>query len=424
MAGERSFSLGIVRQFYSLGIRILGGAIALAALWDPKAREWRRGRKGILTRMAERINPQDYNIWLHSASLGEFEQGRPIIEELKNKYPGAKILVTFFSPSGYEIRKDYKGADYVFYLPADTPRNVRRFIKIVNPRIAIFVKYEFWVNYLLALKKHGTRTFIISAIFRPGQRFFKPWGGLFRAALRSFEHIFVQNTESKELLHTIGIDNVTIAGDTRFDRVWDIAAQGRCIEAVERFTGGERAFIAGSTWPPDEELLLRLLNENKGMKFIIAPHEIDRARIERFVAGCEHGAVCYTEVTEQTDLATPQVMIIDTIGILSAVYRYGKLAYIGGGFGVGIHNTLEATTFGLPIAFGPNYRKFAEARALVERGGAVSIDSYESLKEWFGRMTSDPAALERSSQACKTYTEENRGATGRILDIIVANQGD
>lgn len=299
---------------------------------------------------------------MHVASLGEFEQGRPIIEKIRLEHPRYKILLTFFSPSGYEIRKDYPGADYIFYLPIDTPRNARRFLDIVRPEIAIFVKYEFWINLLTGLRRRGIRTYIVSAIFRRNSVFFRQWGGLWRQALETFDTLFVQNEESRILLGKLGFDNVVVAGDTRFDRVAQIAANAKRIELVERFRGGERLFVAGSTWGPDEELLIELMNANPGIKFVVAPHEMDESRIARLIGETRGGAVRYTRCTDSTVLDDKQLLILDTVGILASVYGYATWAYIGGGFGVGIHNTLEAATFGLPVAFGPNYAKFKEAR--------------------------------------------------------------
>lgn len=395
----------------SLGLR-------LGASFNKKLRLGSEGRRDIFHRLGAAIDPGKPLAWFHAASLGEFEQGRPVIEAFRQKCPEHKILVTFFSPSGYEIRKNYQGADYIFYLPIDTPRNARKFIKTVDPDIAVFIKYEFWINYLLALKRNGTKTFIISAIFRPSQPFFKWYGGLMRRALGAFTHIFVQDTASKELLESIMPGRVSVAGDTRFDRVYDIAHTAKAIPSIETFAGNAHVVVAGSTWPPDELLLLRLINDNKNVKFIIAPHEIEPARIERISEHIEESVLRYTQLTEQSDLAGAQVLFIDTIGILSSVYRYGRLAYIGGGFGVGIHNILEAATFGLPLAFGPNYLKFKEARDLIGLGGAVSVGDSDGLQQWFRSMETDPQAFERSHKTCLEYVEAQRGATGLILSEI------
>ncbi|MBQ4278596.1 MAG: 3-deoxy-D-manno-octulosonic acid transferase [Rikenellaceae bacterium] len=405
---------------YDLGIYAMQAGIALAALFNPKARLWRQGRRDIFRRLADTVGRDDGRpvAWFHAASLGEFEQGRPVIEELRRRRPGYKILVTFFSPSGYEIRKNYSGADYIFYLPADTPRNARRFMRIVRPELAFFVKYEFWLNYLAALRRSDCRTFIISAIFRADSVFFKWYGGAFRRALHTFERLFVQNAESQALLRTIGVTNVSVAGDTRFDRVCEIASATRELDLVHAFAGDSRVVVCGSTWPPDEELLLRLIGDFPALKFIVAPHEIVPSRIERLIARSPRRAVRYTQLASPADLAGAEVLVVDTIGILSSVYRYGTYAYIGGGFGVGIHNILEAATFGLPLAFGPNYHRFKEACDLVAMGGAASIDAYEPLRAWLGGLEADAALRARASRVCADYVADNRGATATILGAL------
>ena len=343
---------------YNLGLVLYVWAIALASPWHRKAKLWIDGRKGLFRRMKESIDPSARIIWIHAASLGEFEQGRPLIEKIRKEHPEYKILLTFFSPSGYEIRKNYDQADYIFYLPIDTPRKARRFLDIAHPEIAIFVKYEFWINLLTELRRRSIRSYIVSAIFRRNSIFFRPYGGMWRQALESFDVMFVQNV---------------VAGDTRFDRVAEIAAAAKKIDLIERFKGGTRLLIAGSTWGPDEDLLIRLINDNPSVKFIVAPHEMDESRINRLLAETLGGAVRYTQCTAETSFDGKQLLVLDTVGILSSAYGYAEWGYIGGGFGVGIHNTLEAATFGLPIAFGPNYEKFKEARDLVTLGAATSI---------------------------------------------------
>ena len=407
---------------YNIGIYIYVKCIALASLWYPKARQWRNGRRNLLERMAEAVQPSDRIVWLHAASLGEFEQGRPVIELIREKYPQYKILLTFFSPSGYEIRKNYHGADYVFYLPADTPSSVRRFLDTVHPEIAIFVKYEFWLNMLAELRRRNVRTYIISAIFRRDSVFFRWYGSLWRKALRSFDTLFVQNRESAELLAGIGIDNVKVAGDTRFDRVAKIAREAGKIELLDRFCGSERVFIAGSTWQPDEEILLQLINENPSVKFIVAPHEMEESRIETLCANVRGGAARYTKCTPQTSFDAVQVLVLDTVGLLASAYGYASWGYIGGGFGVGIHNTLEAAAFGLPIAFGPNYQKFKEARDLVSLEAAVSIIDYPQLKRWFEPLRDDAELLSRVSRKAREYTADNQGATDIIIGTIFDRQ--
>lgn len=403
---------------YNFGLALYAWVVRLAAPRHPKARLFTEGRKDLFRRMAEKIDPAARIVWIHVASLGEFEQGRPIIEEIRRAYPEYKILLTFFSPSGYEIRKDYKGVDYIFYLPVDTPRNARRFLDAAHPEIAIFVKYEFWLNLLSELRRRKIRTYIVSAIFRRKSVFFSFYGGMWRQALETFDTLFVQNDESKKLLSEIGFDNVIVAGDTRFDRVAEIAAAAKHIDIVERFKGDERLFVAGSTWGPDEELLIRLMNENPEVKFLIAPHEMDEGRIAHLIQETKGGALRYSQCTPSTGYRTRQLLILDTMGMLSSVYGYATWSYIGGGFGVGIHNTLEAATFGLPIAFGPNYQKFKEARDLVTLGAAKPVLNYEELRTWFTPLRDNEEYLQKTSRISKDYTTRHQGATGIVVRTI------
>ncbi len=403
---------------YNICILLYAQIIKIVALWNNKAKQWVEGRRGIFERMAHTIDKSDKILWLHVASLGEFEQGRPIIEQVRKEHPEYKILLTFFSPSGYEIRKNYEGADYIFYLPIDTPRNVKRFLDIAHPEIAIFVKYEFWLNYLYELKARNIRTFVISAIFRQGSVFFKWYGSRWRQALDSYEQIFVQNEESKELLNKIGFDNIIIAGDTRFDRVAAIAQAAKNIDIIERFKAERRLFVAGSTWGPDEDILQELINDNTQIKFVIAPHEMNEARINKIIEATKGGAIRYTQCNAQTSFDNTQVLILDTVGILSSVYGYASWSYIGGGFGVGIHNTLEAATFALPIAFGPNYQKFKEARDMVALGVATKVENAEDLQKWFAPLRDDEDKLQKVSIAAKDYTTKNQGATSLIMKIV------
>ena len=404
--------------FYNLGLILYAWAVRLAALRHKKARLWIDGRRDLFRRMRETIDPEARIIWIHVASLGEFEQGRPIIENLRRTHPEYKILLTFFSPSGYEIRKDYKGADYLFYLPLDPSRNARRFLDIAHPEIAIFVKYEYWLNLLRELRRRKVRTYIVSAIFRRNSIFFRPYGGWWRQALETFDVLFVQNEESKELLATLGFDNVLVAGDTRFDRVAEITRTAKRIDIIDRFKGDSRLFVAGSTWGPDEELLIRLINDNPEVKFIIAPHEMDEGRIARIIGEVRGGTLRYTQCTSRTGYGSRQVLILDTVGILASVYSYATWSYIGGGFGVGIHNTLEAATFGLPVAFGPNYEKFKEARDLVTLGAARSVSDYAQLREWFTPLRDNEVFLQKTSRIAKDYTTRHQGATSIIIKTI------
>ena len=407
---------------YDIGVALYARAVAFVALWNKKAKQFTEGRKNIFERMAQAISADDRVVWMHVASLGEFEQGRPILEEIRSKYPDRKILLTFFSPSGYEIRKNYAGADYIFYLPVDTPSNVTRFLDIAHPELAVFVKYEFWVNYLDELKRRGIRSYLVSAIFRPNSVFFRTYGTMWREALDAFEQMFVQNEESRELLHSIGFDNAIVAGDTRFDRVASIAKAAKPVEMVAAFKGDSKLFVAGSTWGPDEDILLPLINANPDIRFVIAPHEMEESRINKILQSVRGGAKRYTECDAQTDFSSTQVLVLDTIGILSSVYGYATWSYIGGGFGVGIHNTLEAATFGLPIAFGPKYAKFKEARDMVALGAATSVTSAEELATWFAPLRDDEAYLSKVSAIAKDYTAKNQGATALFMKVAFSDK--
>ena len=398
-----------MKTLYNIAMGCYRLGIGAVAPWHKKAKLWRDGRKNLFARMRESIDHSAPIIWVHVASLGEFEQGRPIIEKIKADRPEYKILLTFFSPSGYEIRKNYQGADYIFYLPLDTKANARQFLDIVKPQMAIFVKYEYWINLLSELKKREISTYIVSAIFRRDSIFFRPFGKMWREALKTFDTLFVQDDKSKQLLAELGHNNAVVAGDTRFDRVAQIAAAAKKIEIIEQFKGDSRLFVAGSTWGPDEELIVRLANENPTIKFIIAPHEMEQARMSKIEAEAVGGAVRYTEI--DGNLEGKQILILNTMGMLSSVYGYADFSYIGGGFGVGIHNTLEAATFGLPIAFGPNYHKFKEARDMIALGAATSVTTYEELERWFTPLQSSEEHLAAVSRLSKEYTAQNQGAT-------------
>ena len=391
--------------------------VGVASLFNKKAKLWRSGRKGMFERMRSAMPKGERIVWIHVASLGDFEQGRPLVDYVKENYPDYKILLTFFSPSGYEVRKNYKNADYVFYIPADTKRNVRKFLDIVNPEVVIFVKYEFWLNMLAELRKRKIRTFIASAIFRRGSIFFNPFGFWWRRALHTFETVFVQDERSKELLESIGVTNIVVAGDTRFDRVSAIAESAERVDVVEQFKGNKRLFVAGSTWEPDEDILLPLINENPDIKFVIAPHEMDETRIERILNETKGGAVRYTQLSADK-FEDKQVLVLDTMGLLSRVYGSAEWAYIGGGFGAGIHNTLEAVVYGLPVAFGTKYRKFKEACDLIELGVGRSVTDENELKAWFAELKTDADYLARLSALGKVYVGKHRGATEKIVEAI------
>jgi len=396
---------------YLLGIRLYYVIICFLSIFHAKAKLFVNGRKDIFKKIAKKVNPLEKHIWFHFASLGEFEQGRPVLEELKKKFPSKKIVVTFFSPSGYEIRKNYALAD-VFYLPIDTPKNAKRFIDSINPEMAIFTKYEFWYFYFTELKKREIPLYLISGIFRENQVFFKWYGGFYRAMLKCVTYFFVQNQESVNLLNSIGIDNCTLSGDTRFDRVFENAQAPKILPAIESFIGNSPVLIFGSTWPEDERILSALPEKYPDWKFIIAPHEIDSNHIEsiekQFSSNLRLSTLSATENTQA------QILIIDNIGMLSSLYRYGKLAYIGGGFGAGIHNTLEAVAFGLPVIFGPKYDKFQEAKDLIALGAAQSISNAEELELAFNNFKDNQSASEKA----RKYVQGKKGSTDQIIEMI------
>ena len=405
-----------MKTLYNIAMGCYHLGIAAVAPWNKKAQLWRDGRKNLFERLRTAVDSSSPIVWVHVASLGEFEQGRPIIEKIKAEHPEYKILLTFFSPSGYEIRKNYQGADYIFYLPLDTPSNARQFLDIVKPQMAVFVKYEYWLNLLAELKKRQIPTYIVSAIFRRDSIFFRSTGKMWREALKSFNMLFVQDENSKNLLAELGHQNVVVAGDTRFDRVAQIAATAKKIEVIEQFKGDSRLFVAGSSWGPDEDLIVRLANENPTIKFVVAPHEMEEARMAKIEQNATGGAVRYTKI--EGDITDKQILILDTMGMLSSVYGYADFSYIGGGFGVGIHNTLEAATFGLPIAFGPNYQKFKEARDMIALGGATSVTTYEELEKWFTPLRDDADHLAAVSKISKDYTAQNQGATNLFFNYV------
>lgn len=396
--------------FYNIGIRAYNIGIRIAAPFHEKAALLVKGRKEVRNHLLQYKRGNGRLVWFHAASLGEFEQGRPVMEKLKALEPATQILLTFFSPSGYEIRKNYQGADYILYLPADTRSNALRFIRHFQPDAAVFIKYEFWYHYLHQLHQHHIPVYLISAIFRPGQPFFRSWGGLYRKMLGFFDKLFVQDEPSLQLLESIGIRNVCLTGDTRFDRVKQIADSAREIEKVTLFCNGQPAVVCGSTWPPDENILFDYINQYSGnYKWIIAPHETGESHIRNILAKCRKKAVRYT--LAEGDISAYDVLIIDCIGLLSSIYRYGKIAYIGGGFGVGIHNTLEAAVYGIPVIFGPKYQKFNEAVSLIRQGGAFSICNGEQLKEVLGSMLTHPAMAKAAGQKALDYVQSQLGAT-------------
>jgi 3-deoxy-D-manno-octulosonic-acid transferase len=396
----------------------------VAALFNPKARKWVQGRKHIFKKLEAAVAGHEKIVWVHCASLGEFEQGRPLIEQLRVQYPGFSILLTFFSPSGYEIRKGYKGADWVFYLPMDGPRNARRFLEIVKPSLVIFVKYEYWYYYLKKIKYRSIPLLLVSALFWKEMSFFKWYGALQRKMLSRFDHLFVQDTTSKELIDGIGLAAMTsISGDTRFDRVIAIAEKAQPVDVIEKFVGGGKAIIAGSTWPEDEDVLKKTMEaiHDPSVRLIIAPHEIS----EKHLASIKElfpTSIRLSSLQQQlsSDIRQPSsgILIIDNIGLLSSLYQYAHITYIGGGFGKGIHNTLEAAVYGKPVLFGPVHHKFREALELIGNGGAVSINNAEESIAIVQKLLSDEKEYADRCRSSLEYIYANRGATEKILRYI------
>lgn len=407
-----------MNPLYNLSISLYRAGARIAALRSDKVRKMLRGQDDTWRILRESVTPGASYVWVHAASLGEFEQGRPLIERIKREHPDKRVLLTFFSPSGYEVRKDYKGADIVAYLPFDTARNACRLLDTINVEAALFIKYEFWGNYIHELHRRGIPTYLVSGIFRPGQTFFKPWGGMFRGILECYTRLFVQDEPSRQLLNGIGIENVTVAGDTRFDRVTDIMATAHDIPALDAFTADTpTVIVAGSTWPPDEAILIPYLNAHPAIKAIIAPHEVKEGRMREIEAAATGRCVRLSQATpDETDKA--QVLIIDGYGLLSSAYRYGRIAYVGGGFGVGIHNINEAAVYGMPVIFGPRYSKFKEAVDLVSLGGAFSVSDSGELNKALDQLTTDSDVLAASSRIAGGYIRDNLGATDTVYEAI------
>ena len=403
-----------MRLIYNIGIYFYKLAIFIASFFNKKARLLHKGQQEALTLLKEKVDPNAGYVWFHAASLGEFEQGRPVIERLKAENPETKILLTFFSPSGYEIRKNYNGADIVSYLPLDTYFAARNFVKLVKPSKAVFVKYEFWPNYLLALQQADVPVYSISAIFRESQVFFKVYGGWYRSLLRVFSHIFVQDNASLDLLKKYDITNASVCGDTRFDRVYDLYSQAKQLPLIEEFAkGGQPIIVAGSTWPKDEELLVQYLKLHPDLKLILVPHEVHQSHILEISKLLDGKFVRYSEANSE-NLAQANCLVVDVIGILSSIYRYANVAYIGGGFGVGIHNTLEAAVWHVPVVFGLNYQRFREARELISVGGAFAISNYTLLETQLNRLLKD----EQAGKMAGEYVKNNTGATQLILNKL------
>ena len=402
---------------YQVAIYLYLCGVAVASIFSKKVKKMWKGERQALDILKSKVNPNHQYIWFHAASLGEFEQGRPLIERIRADYPEYKILLTFFSPSGYEVRKNYEHADIVCYLPIDTIRNARRFLRTVRPCMAFFIKYEFWYNYLHILKHRNVPVYSVSSIFREHQIFFRWYGKSYAGVLRCFTHFFVQNEKSKHLLHTIGIDTVDVVGDTRFDRVLQIKEKAQQLPIVEAFKADKKVFVAGSSWAPDEDIFIPFMNECKDWKMIIAPHVISEEHLKRIEEKCKGKTVRYTATTPE-EAAQAQCLLIDCFGLLSSVYHYGEVAYVGGGFGVGIHNVLEAVVWKMPVLFGPNHQRFQEAQELIKaKGGSEITDSF-SFARMMQQFMTQQEYLRLSGEAAGSYVESKAGATHKILKQI------
>ena len=432
---------------YNIAMYLVQLGVAIAAIFDHKVRLMWRGERAAFKTLKQKVDPNAKYVWVHAASLGEFEQGRPIIERIRLEHPEYKILLTFFSPSGYQVRKNYQGADIITYLPIDTVTNARRFLRTVRPVMAFFIKYEFWYNYLHILKHRGVPTYSVSSIFRPDQVFFRWYGRAYSRVLKCFTKFFVQNEESRQLLAKIGITETEIVGDTRFDRVMTIKSLAKQLPIVEAFTHSRQlghdesnqnpsrreghrvgCFVAGSSWPPDEDIFIKYFNEHPEWKLIIAPHVIGEDHLQQIISKLEstntqhptpntRKIVRFTQTTCE-EAAKADTLIIDCFGLLSSIYNYGDVAYIGGGFGVGIHNTLEAAVWDMPVIFGPNNRKFDEAQALKACGGGFEIKNYEEFASLMDRFASDEAFLKESGSQAGHFVKDQAGATDKVLASV------
>jgi 3-deoxy-D-manno-octulosonic-acid transferase len=409
--------------FYNILLSLYQAGIGVASLWNPKAKKWLRGRRGLFDNIRLSLAGKSSKIiWFHCSSLGEFEQGRPVMEKIRAAFPGYKLLITFFSPSGYEVRKNYSGADYVFYLPIDSRNNAAEFLDLVNPSLAVFIKYEYWYYYLIEIKKRKINCLLVSAIFRKGQSFFKSHGSLQRRMLHCFTQIFVQNKESKELLDTIDIRSVIVSGDTRFDSVIQVVEKFDPIPLIEKFVNNGKCIVAGSTWNADEEALQKALRGLGEIKLIIAPHEIHESHLADLKKLFPR-SIRFSDLGTAAEHIKDNILIIDNIGMLSRLYKYAFIAYVGGGFTRdGVHNVLEAAVYGKPVVFGKNYKKYREAADLVEYNGAISFSNPGELFQLFTALLNDEDGYSQVCQASMNYVWKNKGATEKILDYIVENR--
>ena len=407
-----------VRFIYNLLIPIVWFALHVVSLFNEKIRLFISGRKQTYSILEEKINPEDQVIWIHAASLGEYEQGLPILESIKKDYPKYKIVLTFFSPSGYEVKKNSTPANVVAYLPLDSASKAKRFVDLVHPSLAIFIKYEIWPNYLKELKKRTIPTLLVSALFSKRQVFFKSYGGYMRKALSTFHHFFVQDENSKKLLESIRLNNITVSGDTRFDRVSKILNRENHLGFMEAFKEGKTCFVAGSTWPEDERILVEYINStSKSVKFVLAPHTMKAAAIEKLVQSISKPVMKYSEL-DSGESSSADVLIIDTIGLLTKIYSYADIAYVGGGFATGLHNTLEPAVFGIPVIIGPQYQGFKEAEELVGIKGIIPIKDTNSFTTLMSRFLDDPIFMTETGQINASYIQSNQGATMRIMNHI------
>ncbi|MFD0761885.1 3-deoxy-D-manno-octulosonic acid transferase [Lutibacter aestuarii] len=405
---------------YNIIVLIVSFILKIIALFNQKIALFINGRKETWKKIKEGISEKDKVIWMHCASLGEFEQGRPILEKLKELHPSKKIVLTFFSPSGYEVRKNYELVDVVCYLPLDSKKNVQKFLDMLNPVLVLFVKYEFWPNYLNELKKRKIKTFLISGIFRKNQLFFKWYGGYLKKALNAFTHFFVQDETSNQLLKSINFNNITVSGDTRFDRVFEITQQNNHLQFIQEFVNNSYTVVAGSTWKDDEDLLVNYINTkaSKNEKFIIAPHNINSDAIKELKASIHKKVVMFSE-KEHQNIAEFQVFIVDTIGILTKIYSYANVAYVGGGFTKsGVHNVLEPATFGIPIVIGPNYFKFNEAKDLIKNEACFVVDNSQKLSVLLNEFFQQKTKREQAGKNALNYVKNKTGATAKILNYL------
>lgn len=407
-----------VFAIYNFAVQLSALFLKLIALFHPKIKLFVDGRKEVMSYLKKNISEGDSIIWVHTASLGEFEQGLPIIEQLKKNYPEYRILVTFFSPSGYEVKKNTAAADLVTYLPMDTKKNATNFLDLVNPKLVIFVKYEIWPNYLRALSQRNIPTLLISALFKENQIYFKSYGGFMRKTLHNFTHIFVQDTKSIELLSKINIKNTSISGDTRFDRVIEILERDNNLAFMENFKNGAKTLVAGSTWPDDEEVLVPYINTGEStLKFVLAPHNIKPEHINKLKSSINKKTILYSEL-ENKDLSAYEVLIIDTIGLLTKIYSYAEISYVGGGFATGLHNTLEPAVYGIPVIIGPSFKGFKEAEDLVNKGGVLVVKSPAEFFTLVNNLLKDEEHLKRTGDINSTYVSENKGASIQIMAYV------